>query len=60
MSDTIPPTQPTYGIELGHSSGREPDIITEASITPGVLEQQQHEDVDARTWSLNETLCDNP
>ena len=52
VSDTTPPARPTDDVELGHSSGREPDIIAETSVAPGVLEQQQHEDVDAGTRSL--------
>jgi len=45
VSDTIPPTQPTHGIELGCSSRHEPDIIAETSIALEVLKQQQCEDV---------------
>jgi len=60
VSDTTPPAQPTDGTEHGRSSGHEPDVIAETSVAPGVLEQQQHEDVDARTWSLGETPHDNP
>ena len=59
VSDTTPPAWPTDDVELGHSSGREPDIIVETSVAPGVLEQQQHEDVDAGTQSLDETLRDD-
>jgi hypothetical protein len=54
--DTIPPTQPTDGIKLSHSSRHEPDIVIEMSNAPGVLEQQQHKEVEARIQSLIETL----
>jgi hypothetical protein len=60
VSDTIPPTQPTDNIECGRSSGREPDIIAETSVALGILEQQQREDVDAGTWSLDETPHEDP
>jgi hypothetical protein len=56
VSDTTPPAQPTHSIDLSRSSGREPDVIAEMSVALGILEQQQHEDVDARTRSLDETL----
>ena len=59
VSDTTPPAQPTDSAELGRSSECEPDIIAETSVAPGVLEQQQHEDVDAGTRSLGETLRDD-
>jgi hypothetical protein len=60
VSDTTPPAQPTDSAELGHSSRCEPDVIAETSVALGVLEQQQHEDVDAGTRSLSETLRNDP
>ena len=60
VSDTIPPTPPTDDIECGRSSGREPDIIAETPVAPGIIEEQQHEVVEAGTRVLNETPRDDP
>ena len=60
VSDTTPPAQPTHSIDLGRSSGREPDVIAETSVALGILEQQQREDVDAGTRSLDETPREDP
>ena len=59
VSDTIPPTQPTDDVECGCSSGCEPEIIAETSVAPGIIEEQQHEVVEAGTQSLIKTLHDN-